>query len=167
MANRTDPILGEHQFQESTYRAKIIEHKFLGKLLSECWPKRIEVARPDVDNAGYDLILGTGRIVRHVQLKSSYDTSKTRHQDVHLQLAKQPSGCVIWIVVDSSFQLKRFYWFGENPGDPLRDLSQFRPAKTKKADSKGVKKERPNLREVPKGEFEIHELEDVAQLLFG
>ena len=46
---------------QSAYREALVEYKFLGALLppywKQNWPDRIEVSRPRVDDAGYDLIL--------------------------------------------------------------------------------------------------------------
>ncbi len=46
---------------------------FIGELLKISWASKkcdLEFAKPEVDNAGYDLILEANGIIRHVQLKS-------------------------------------------------------------------------------------------------
>ena len=55
--------------EHSSYREKLVEHLFVGELLKESWRLDrcdLEVAKPEVDNAGYDLILEAHGILRHV-----------------------------------------------------------------------------------------------------
>ena len=157
---------------QSAYREALIEYRFLGALLApywrENWPDRIEVSRPRVDDAGYDLILEAKSIIRHVQLKASYEKSSTDRQEVHIRLAGKPSGCVIWIVFDSDFYFTQFLWFGGAPGEPLPPIDGFPKGKTKKGDSKGHKKERPDIRVLKKTDFEVLKtIRELTETLFG
>ena len=121
-----------------------------------------------VDDAGYDLILEVPGIVRHVQLKGSFVTSTTAKQNVHVRLAEKPSGCVVWIRYDHDFQLSPFYWFGNEPGKRLPCLSEFKHAKTTRANAKGEKLTRSNIHVIPKGRFTALEtIAEVAESLFG
>ena len=156
----------------STYRESLVEHLFLGALLPLYWKanpcRPIEVSKPMVDDAGYDLILEVPGIVRHVQLKGSFRTSRTRKQGLHVRLAEKSSGCVVWITYDSDFNLGPFYWFGDKPGEPLPDISGFPHAKTTRANAEGNKKVRPNVYKVPKTVFKkLNGIEDVCRRLFG
>ncbi len=48
--------------ENSSYREKLIEHLFVAELLKLSWLHHhfsLEVAKPEVDNAGYDLIAET------------------------------------------------------------------------------------------------------------
>ena len=166
------PSFKEMLTLRSTYRESLVEHLFLGQLLPLYWrvnPCRpIEVSKPMVDDAGYDLILEVPGIVRHVQLKSSLKTSKTRQQNVHERLAEKPSGCVVWITHDDDFNIGPFRWFGENPGVPLPCLCGFKQAKTTRANAQGEKLIRPSVYEVPKSAFEeLMRIENLCQRLFG
>jgi hypothetical protein len=155
----------------SSAREKLLEHLFVGELLAHLWLAGIhdvEVLRPEVDSGGYDLILGASGILRHVQLKSSYRAAKTRRVDISLNLARRPSGCVVWIQFDPlTLDLGPFLWFGDEPSKPLPDLGA-RVARHSKADSAGKKKERPSLRSVRRSHFEVlPTIGVVAEKLFG
>lgn len=104
---------------------------------------------------------GTGR--------SSSTNAAMSLQAINLHLARKPSGCVIWTRFDSTdMRLAKFLFFGAGPGQPLPDLSGFAIAKHTKGDSKGVKKEKPNLRVVPKSKFQpIDSIGALYQMLFG
>ena len=158
--------------QQTTYREALTTYRFLIDLLwpywKKNWPDRIEVSTPEVDDAGYDLIMEACGITRHVQLKSSYAKARTRKQSVHIELAKKKSGCVIWIVFDQNLKLTEFLWFGCAPGEPLRSLDEYRAARTTRGDASGRKKTRPNFRVVPKGEFTpLKTMKELEEKLFG
>jgi hypothetical protein len=113
-------------FENSSYREKLIEHLFVGELLKLSWLCHrcsLEIAKPEVDNSGYDLILEAMGVVRHVQLKTSVVGGKTAVQKIHTKLAEKPSGCVVWIYIDANtLHLGPFLYFGAQAGKPLPSL---------------------------------------------
>ncbi len=138
--------------QQSSYRENLVEHLFIGELLRALWPRRVEIMKPNVDDGGYDLVMETEAVTRHVQLKASTQRAKTAKQNVHRRLQSKPSGCVIWIqFCEDTFELGPFLWFGNSPGRQLPDLTDFKVARHTKGDSAGKKKERPAIRVIPKG----------------
>ena len=158
-------------FLESRLREKIIEHLFVGDLLSCLWrrgSRDIEVLRAEVDRAGYDLVLESNGVLRHVQLKASYLSARTSKVGININLAQKPSGCVIWIWFNpDTMDLGPFLWFGGKPGEPLPSLGN-RVGKHTKGDRTGRKAARPNIRLIRKGQFSsILTMDDVAQELFG
>ena len=156
---------------ESGLREKVIEHLFVGDLLRCLWRKGardIEVLHAEVDRGGYDLVLECNDILRHVQLKASYQAAKTARVGININLAKKPSGCVIWIRFDAdTMDLGPFLWFGGSPGAPLPPLGD-RIGKHTKGDRTGRKAERPNIRILAKGQFEaLATMDAVVAELFG
>ncbi|MCA1908684.1 MAG: hypothetical protein LDL39_10015 [Magnetospirillum sp.] len=159
-------------YVNSSARERLIEHLFLAEILRELWKRGIhdpEVLRSEVDNAGYDLVIGVGTIVRHIQLKSSVSTAKTAKQSVNIRLMEKPSGCVVWAELDeNTIQIGPFRWFGCLPGNPLPSILDYPITKHTKGNKDGVKTERPNLRDIAKGKFEV--VKTMSQLvgkLFG
>ena len=155
---------------DSSLREKVLEHLFVGDLLRCLWRRDIrgvEVLRAEVDRGGYDLVLEYQGIIRHVQLKSSYNKAKTADQKISLNLARKPSGCVIWLLFDpDSMELGPFLWFGNEPGLPLPLLGD-KVAKHSKGTSEGLKNERANHRVVGKGKFtNLPAMNDVIEKLF-
>jgi hypothetical protein len=60
-------------FENSTLREHIVEHLFVGDVLRALWCRGvtdIEVLRSEFDSHGYDLVMGSGGIVRHIQFKT-------------------------------------------------------------------------------------------------
>jgi hypothetical protein len=159
-------------FLQSTYREKLIEQLFVGELLKYSWLHRacaLEIAKPEVDNCGYDVIATEARIIRHLQLKTSSHAAKAAHQKVQIALGMKPSGCVVWIHFDpDTLVLGPFLFFGGVAGEPMPTLSTFKVARHTKANTQGIMSERPNLRVIPKARFTRFEhLEEVYAALFG
>jgi hypothetical protein len=157
--------------EHSSYREKLIEHLFVSELLKLSWLHHkcsLEVAQPEVDNSGYDLIAEAHGTVRHIQLKASFIGGKTARQKINSKLAEKPSGCVVWIKFNKeTLQLGPFFYFGAGPGLPLPDLGT-KIAKHVKANKDGIKGERPNIRQLSKGAFRrIESIEGVYSALFG
>ncbi len=155
----------------SSLRESIIEHIFVGEILRRLWLRnvtQVEVLKPQVDDAGYDLLIDCNSSIRHVQLKSSRIDAKRNNVSVSLKLASKPSGCVIWVFFDpSTLSLGPFLWFGSRPGHPLPDIEDFKVTKHTKGDATGKKADRPGHREVPKRRFErLASIDDVIDRLF-
>jgi hypothetical protein len=155
----------------SMLRERIVEHVFVGKALQRLWnlgARDVEVLRSEFDAGGYDLVMTYGSIVRHIQLKTVMQKGKAVHVTVSLKLMEKPSGCVIWIVVDPKLELKSYRWFGGAPGQPLRDISEFKLAKNPRANAKGKKLEKRKHRIVPLRHFQdLDTLDAVLDRLFG
>lgn len=156
---------------DSSLREQAIGHLFLGQLLAHMWctdARDIEVLKAEVDRSGYDLVLESRGIIRHVQLKSRFRGSTVNEIDVSTKLLGKPGGCVIWIEFDpGNLELLKFYWFGGPAGTALPDLGD-RVSRHSKANSLGEKTERPGLRVVSKGRFQVlTAIQEVANNLFG
>ena len=149
----------------------VLEHLFVGELLRCLWRqghRDVEVLRTEVDAFGYDLVIETGGVLRHIQLKASHRAAKTAKVGIGLSLAAKPSGCVVWMLYDSgSLELGPFRWFGGKPGEKLPPLGD-RIVRHSKGNAKGEKTFRPNLREVTAGRFKVlSTMAELAKELFG
>lgn len=164
-------MTSKQHYEESSYREKLIEHLFIGELLKISWLDKslLEIAKPDVDSKGYDLIAEKDDVVRHIQLKSSFVNSKTSIQKIHVALSKKASGCVVWIFFDQeSLNIKYFGYLGEKAGDRLIISAKWKTAKHAKGNAQGEKKNRENIRVIPKGDFlKIEKVSDIYDLLFN
>jgi hypothetical protein len=158
----------ERHFRESTRREKVVEHLFVGELLRLFWVRnaQVQVLRPEVDAAGYDVVLTKGRVTRHLQIKAS--TGKRKDFPINISLAAQSSGCIVWLVVNEALQFQRFYWYGDRPGRRLPDIEVFPVARRTTPRRDGERPERPSIRAVPSAEFtEVPSIEALAAKLFG
>ena len=156
---------------DSSLREQALGHIFLGQLLAFMWrsgTRDIEILKSEVDRGGYDVVLESNGVIRHVQLKSSFRGSKVRAVDVSTKLLRKPGGCILWIEFDSEcLSIERFYWFGGKAGTALPDLGP-RVSRHSRGNSEGEKNERPIHRVLTRGRFEaLEDISTVVEKLFG
>jgi hypothetical protein len=161
----------EKHYLHSSFREKLLEHLFVAELLKRSWAEHscdLEIAKPEVDSRGYDLIAEKGGVVRHVQLKSTKRGGNAAHQNIHIALASKPSGCVVWFEFDeNTLELGPFRFLGHEPGKKLPPIAHLPIAKHPKANAEGKKTERPQLRRVAKGKFTvIDSFDELYRVLF-
>jgi len=154
----------------STLRERIVEHVFVGEALRALWRHNVtdmEVLRSEFDAHGYDLVMGRGAIVRHIQFKTGIRT-KPGPVSVGRSLADKPSGCVIWISVTLDLEMGPYWWFGGAPGEPLPNLSEFGSPRRIGRRETGERPLRANHCKVPVAKFRrIDTLDGVLEALFG
>jgi hypothetical protein len=150
----------------------VLEHLLVGEIMRFAWRRhlpRIEMLKSQVDASGYDIVLESGGIMRHIQLKASHANAATLTVPINIELASKPSGCVVWMIFDpDSLEFRHFLWFSGGPGMKIGALDGMRIAKHNKANAKRVKTERPNIRKVPKAKFEkVQTIGGIVHKLFG
>jgi hypothetical protein len=163
---------GDQHFLQSSFREKALEHIFIGDLLRRLWVRgvnEVEILKAEVDATGYDIVIEASGILRHIQLKASYNGSTVRQQGIHSKLSAKPGGCVVWLGFDAdTLDLGPFYWFGAAPGHPLPDIIGFKKAKHTKANAEGVKSERANTYMLKRTACEkLETLDGLIDRLFG
>jgi hypothetical protein len=157
----------------SSHRESIIEHLFIGQILKGLWKAhatQVEVLKPQVDDAGYDIVIECKRnsksnasIPCYIQLKSAFVGSKTAKVSLSKKLTSKPHWCVIWVFFDPEFTLKSFLCFGTATGQTSSDTTKLKTTRR----SRGSKADRPGHCDVPKGKFvEIDSISDVIDKLF-
>lgn len=156
----------------SVFRERLFEHQLIWELMRHGWlhdEAGLEVSQPAIDRSGHDLVLEARGVTRHVQLKTSWTTGKSREQNVHVGLATKPSGCVLWMLADEkTLACASFLFFGGAPGLPLPSLEGLKIARHTKANKQGEKLERPNIRELPITKFtRIDSIPVLYATLFG
>src|ERR1017187_595867 len=158
-------------YLHSTQRERIVEHVFVGDALRLLWQHRVtdvEVLRSEFDAGGYDLVMSHGKVVRHIQFKTSIAGGKAASIKASIKLMDKPSGCIIWIMVTPELKLDSYRWLGGPPGDPLPDIRNMKVAKHTKANAKGKKAERPDQRIISRNRFDsLGSLDEVLERLFG
>lgn len=152
----------------SSLRESIVEHIFVGEILRQLWCRgryKVEILKPQVDNAGYDLAIACNSTLWHIQLKSTNEDGKRNSVNVSLELTNKPKWCVIWIFIDKDLGFKSFRWFGSDSGQFIEE--DFKKTTHTKGDSTGHKAKRPGYREVPRSKFKKLTKDEVIERLFG
>ena len=131
--------------------------------------KRVEILKPQVDDGGYDLVLESNNIIRHVQLKATFRGSKVNRFNINTGLALKSSGCIVCVLFDpETLEIGPFLWLGSSPGQSLASLDAYPVGKHTKGNAQGVKLPRPAIRVVPRSAFErVESVPDLVDRLFG
>ncbi len=158
-------------YADSSARENLIEHVFLGELLRGLWRKNVrdlEVLRPEVDSAGYDLALEFRGLTRHMQLKSSFTGARRSEVTASVKLLERPSACILWIFFDpDTLSLGPFLWFGGAAGERIPPLGE-KIARHTKPNAMLKKADRPAHRVIPKSRFTtLGTIDDVIEKLIG
>lgn len=155
---------------QSSLREKVFEALLLGLLGVELLERDIDFAvlHAMSDRDGYDVVIESGAIVRHIQLKATITGTATREVPINRRLADKPSGCVIWMVFDPTTRsFTEFRWFGGEPGMRMPDPGD-RPVRHTRANRHGVKALRPEMCSIRLSQFErLSSIRDLVNRLFG
>jgi hypothetical protein len=157
-------------FQNSTLRERIVEHVFVGQALRALWCRGVvdvEVLRSEFDAYGYDLVMGRGPIVRHIQFKTG-TSAKPGDVSISTALGSKPSGCIIWIRVTPQLEMGPFFWLGGAPGEPLPLLDAYGSPRRATHNKAGERPLRKNHRVIPGRDFRrLDAFDQVLEALFG
>lgn len=152
---------------------RLLEATFLSELLQEMWFARdepIDVMQSTVDAFGYDLVLQSGSLIRHVQIKARRRGGSTSQWNLASNLQNLPSACAVlidWAVNDIGRVNLSYRYFGGVAGEPIPPLGDAVPRHTR-ANAQGKKGFRPGLRKVNVGRFErVQDVAELADRLFG
>ncbi len=111
--------------KDSKFVENIMEHGFLSEVLQHCWFIRhhyVEVIRPDVDAAGYDVVLEANGRIRHVQLKAhAAGGAKGAPKLILSRLRDHPDPCVVrisWKVDPATCRVALRYRYSEKANWP-------------------------------------------------
>ncbi|RQT12134.1 hypothetical protein [Burkholderia contaminans] len=158
----------------SVLRERIVEHAFIADVMRQLWLRDIldiEVLRAEFDTSGYDLVMSSASVLRHIQLKVSLVNGARSRVNINLKLGNCPSGCVLWIVVNHKLEAIEYRWFGGPPGEPLPDISDRGVVRHTRANAHGQKAVRDGQRSLSQSEFKSldgrDKLDAVIEQLFG
>jgi hypothetical protein len=85
--------------EKSSYVENVLTHALVAGLAGELWrldPGRsLQVFNSEVDDSGFDVILGVGAELRYIQLKQAHDEKVPAYVSVRLQFSELPGSCVV------------------------------------------------------------------------
>jgi hypothetical protein len=160
--------------ENSLFFEKIMEHRFIADIMMLGWYKygvEIKVLYSEIDSSGYDVIFKKDNIIRSVQLKASAKKSKVPSLKINTLIIKEENPCIILIKYEFNdnkldFDLDYYFW-GKEIGKALPNIDDYKIAKKTTANSNGIKRERPNIRVIPKNEFREISLNELFSILFN
>lgn len=141
--------------EKSSYVENVLTHALVAGLAGELWqldPSRsLQVFNSEVDDSGFDVILGVGAELRYIQLKQAHDEKVPAHVSVRLQFSELPGSCVVLMshrLADLALTGFRFYG-GAATSEPMPGIAAFSTSKAPgRRTADGARKVRENYRNV-------------------
>lgn len=159
--------------ERSSYVENVLRHALIAELSSIVWNHdpfaALQVFNAEVDDAGFDVVLGLGTRIRYVQLKQTHDRKVPRHCSVRLSFSALPGSCVVLMShTVTELRLTQFRFFGGRPGEPMESIAGLRLSTLPgRRGAAGERKTRANYRDVPVGTFEgPYSAEQLLDVLF-
>jgi hypothetical protein len=140
----------------SSYIENVLRHNLVASLSSAVWQHdpfaSLQVFNSEVDDSGFDLVLGLGLKVRYVQLKQAHEDKVPSHCSLRLSFSKMHGSCVILMSYSvATLQLTSFRFFGSaSPSEAMPIIEELSPSKSPgRRNAAGERKVRTNYRDVP------------------
>lgn len=175
-SDKAQPALSEAYIEalarRSSHVENVLTHSFIAKIAQELWRRDpgidLQVFKADVDDAGFDLVLGCNDTMRFIQIKQTYLQGNAVKYSIRLDFARLKGACAVVLVYNAAdLEIDHCLFFGGAPGEPMPDIegnpTSLSPGR-RTAD--GKRKSRENYRDVPRREFQrlLHTSELVDRL---
>lgn len=146
--------------ERSSYIENILGHALVVELSSLVWNRdpfaSLQVFNSEVDDSGFDIVLGLGAQLRYIQLKQAHDEKTPTHCSVRLSFSSLPGSCVVLMSHSlTDLRLTKFRFFGGAPSEPMSNIDAMRQSKVPgRRNAAGERKVRTNYRDVPVKSFQ-------------
>lgn len=145
--------------QRSSHVESILTHALIAGVGRELWKRNpceeFQVFRTDVDDAGYDLILGSGGVLRYIQIKQTHSLGSAARYSLRRGFADIPGACAVAIIFQGESLIPVHYlYYGDEPGKTMPGITGFKVSRAPgRRTPDGSPKLRENYRDVPRSEF--------------
>ncbi len=146
--------------ERSSYIENVLRHALVSNLSSLVWSRdpfaALQVFNSEVDDSGFDIVLGLGTQVRYIQLKQAHEDKVPPHCSVRLSFSSLPGSCVVLMSHTlAELRLTKFRFFGGAPNETMSNIEAMRQPKSPgRRNAAGERKVRTNYREIPIKQFQ-------------
>lgn len=145
--------------ERSSYVENVLIHRLVAGLAGELWQRDpalpLNIFNSEVDDAGFDLVLGCGDRLRYIQVKQVHQRGTASKFSVRLDFTRLPGSCVVVVVYsETDLSVDHYLFFGGVPGQPMPDVAGEKASVSPiKRGEDGKKKVRQHYRDVPRRKF--------------
>ena len=146
--------------ERSSYVENILIHRLVANLAGEMWRRDpstpMHIFNSEVDESGFDLVLGCGDKLRYIQVKQVHLTGSASKFSVRLEFTRLLGSCVIVIVhTADELQVDHYLFYGGAADEPMPSVEHNKPTVSPiKKDAEGKKKVRAHYRDIPRRRFQ-------------
>ena len=147
-------------FARSSHIENLLIHDLLAKLGQEQWRRDpwvdFEIYQGEVDDAGFDLVLGSRGRMRYVQVKQTHLEGRASKYSIRRDFAKRVGGCTVVLVYRAeTLELDHCLFFGGDPGKTMPSVEGSPSTKaTRGRTAEGDRLVRNHYCDVPRRRFE-------------
>lgn len=146
--------------QRSSHVENVLIHALIAKVAQELWQRDpwldFQVFKTDVDDSGFDLVLGCKGMMRFIQIKQTHLQGKAAKYSMRLDFTRMMGACAIVVVFDgNALEIDHFLFYGGLPGESMPDISGNQPSLSPgRRSADGTRKIRANYRDVSRSVFQ-------------
>jgi len=146
--------------RRSSHVENILTHAFIVAIAQELWRRDpwhdLQVFKAEVDDSGFDLVLGCRGGVRYIQIKQTHLQGNAVKYSLRLDFSKMVGGCAIVIVYRAeTLEIDHWLFLGGDPANAMPSIEHL-PATVSpgRRTAEGTRKVRENYRDVPRKFFQ-------------
>ena len=145
--------------ERSSYVENVLVHRMVASLAGELWrrdPTRpLHIFNSEVDDSGFDLVLGCGTQLRYIQVKQVHSKGATSKFSVRLDFTRMPGSCVVVVVhTEDDLMVDHFLFYGGAAHESMPSVEDNKPSMVPgKRDIDGNRKTRQHYRDVKRNKF--------------
>lgn len=145
--------------RRSSHVENILTHSLIVAIAQELWRRDpwhdLQVFRAEVDDSGFDLVLGCKGGVRNIQVKQTHLQGNAVKYSLRLDFSKMIGGCAIVLVYRAeTLEIDHCLFFGGGSGETMPAIEHLpvtlHPGRR---NAEGFRKSRENYRDVPRKFF--------------
>ena len=146
--------------QRSSHVENILTHALIAKIAQELWSRDpwldLQVFTSDVDDSGFDLVLGCKGVMRYIQIKQTHLQGKAVKYSLRLDFARMVGACAIVLVYQAgTLEIDHCLYFGGVSSETLPFIEDHKVSQSPgRRGADGVRKLRENYRDVPRRAFQ-------------
>lgn len=145
--------------ERSSYVENVLIHRMVASLASELWRRDptqpLHIFNSEVDDSGFDLVLGCGTQLRYIQVKQVHSKGTASKFSVRLDFTRMLGSCVVVIVhTEHDLMVDHFLFFGGAVFESMPSVEDNNRSKAPaKRDIDGNRVTRQHYRDVRRNQF--------------
>jgi hypothetical protein len=145
--------------ERSSYVENVLVHRMVASLAGELWRRDptepLHIFNSEVDESGFDLVLGCGTKLRYIQIKQVHSRGTASKFSVRLDFTRMPGSCVVVVVhTEDELMIDHFLFYGSAVHEPMPSVEENNPSIVPgKRYVDGIRKTRQHYRDIKRNKF--------------
>lgn len=145
--------------ERSSYVENVLVHRMVADLAGELWRRDptepLHIFNSEVDESGFDLVLGCNTKLRYIQVKQVHSKGAASKFSVRLDFTRMSGSCVVVVVhTADELMVDHFLFYGGGIHEPMPSVEENNPSIVPgKRDIDGNRKTRQHYRDIRRNKF--------------